>query len=269
MSRAALMYHDVVNGNPDASGFPGGPAAHYKLDVDAFTAHLAALKAAKLPMGRVTSPPWASDAGAMLTFDDGGASALATGIALHERGITGHFFITTAHIDEAGFVTTDDIRALHAAGHVIGSHSHTHPAEITQLDATELALEWQTSVDRLRCILGEPVTVASIPGGFYSAAVAKAAEAAGIRFLFTSEPTIHTWRVGRCLVLGRYTVKRDSSADVAVALLSGAGVARAGQWWSWHIKKPLKRYARPIYGAIRKRLLIRSAASNEGYLHDG
>ena len=44
MKIPSLMYHDVVEpGQADASGFPGGAAAHYKLDVAEFDTHLEAL----------------------------------------------------------------------------------------------------------------------------------------------------------------------------------------------------------------------------------
>jgi peptidoglycan/xylan/chitin deacetylase (PgdA/CDA1 family) len=253
MKRPALMYHDVVApGDSDASGFPGAAAAHYKLDTDEFAHHLAALAGSGLRFGAVTDPsPPDIDCG-LLTFDDGGASVAGIGAALAAYHMTGHFFIATERVGQPGFATTRELLALHAEGHVLGSHSHTHPVEISRLGASALDAEWRQSVDILSQLLGEPVTVASVPGGFYSTSVARAAAATGIRYLFTSEPTVNTHRVDGCLVLGRYALWRGMPPSVALALALGTDSARQRQWFMWNVKKPLKRFARPVYGFVRR-----------------
>jgi peptidoglycan/xylan/chitin deacetylase (PgdA/CDA1 family) len=139
----------------------------------------------------------------------------------------------------------------------VGSHSHTHPAEISRLSLAELQREWRQSVDILSGLLGVPVTVASVPGGFYSPQVAQAAAAAGVRYLFTSEPTVRTHVVDGCLILGRYTLWRGIPAQRALALALGSGVARQRQWLAWNLKKPLKRWARPLYRWVRRSRLER------------
>jgi peptidoglycan/xylan/chitin deacetylase (PgdA/CDA1 family) len=257
MKIPSLMYHDVVEpGQADASGFPGGAAAHYKLDVAEFDTHLEALAAGGPCFAAVTdTSSVAATAHGLLTFDDGGASAVAVAAALTRRGMIGHFLITTAQIGQRGFVSAEDVMALHAAGHVVGSHSHTHPAEISRLSMVELEREWQQSVDILSALLGVPVTVASVPGGFYSLSVAQAAAKAGIRFLFTSEPTVRAHVVDGCLILGRYTLWRGMPAQRALELALGSGVARQRQWLAWNSKKPLKRWARPLYRWVRRTLL--------------
>lgn len=245
--RVALMYHDVVApGASDCSGFPGAAAGRYKLDTDDFARHLNALEHTRLDFGALT--PHA------LTFDDGGASASTIGRELVRRDMRGHFFITTSRIGTPGFIDAHALRELHAAGHVVGSHSHTHPADISRLSAAALDAEWRSSLRILEGILGSPVTVASIPGGFYSPAVVASAAAAGIRTLFTSEPTVRTHRVGECLVVGRYTLWRGMGASVAVALARGEGIARTRQWLLWNLKKPLKRFAGPVYRLLRHRM---------------
>jgi peptidoglycan/xylan/chitin deacetylase (PgdA/CDA1 family) len=250
------MYHDVVvPGASDASGFPGSAAAHYKLDVTAFAHHLAALARSGLSFGSIEDAPITDASRCLLTFDDGGASAAAVATVLAEHGMVGHFFITTARIGTPGFVTHADLLALRAAGHIVGTHSHTHPTEMSRLSPTVLASEWRLSTERLSRVLGEPVTVGSVPGGFYSTDVARAAAAAGIRYLFTSEPSTRTWQVDGCTVLGRYTLWRDSPASQAVALATGRQGARQLQWLAWNAKKPLKRWARPVYRMVRGSLL--------------
>lgn len=256
MKIPALMYHDVVTPRQeDASGFPGRAAARYKLDAVEFDAHLTALAASGLRFVAVADVAAGNPRDCLLTFDDGGVSAIATAAALARRGMIGHFLVTTARIGQPGFVSAAEVQALHAGGHVVGSHSHTHPVEISRLDDAALKEEWRRSVDRLNTLLGMPVTVASIPGGFYAPRVAQAAAAAGIRYLFTSEPTVRTHQVDGCLVLGRHTLWRGMPPRQAVALASGRGAARQRQWLAWNLKKPLKRWARPLYGWVRHRWL--------------
>lgn len=253
MSLVALMYHDVVDAaHADASGFAGAAAAHYKLAPSAFAAHLDALAATGLRFGVLSRD---GGDGPLLTFDDGGVSA--TGVAEHlaARGMRGHFFITTSRIGSAGFVTATQLRAMRAAGHVIGSHSHTHPAEISRLGDAQLAEEWQRSADALFAILGEKVTIASIPGGFLSTRVVRAAAAAGIADLFTSEPVAKVWRQSGCRLYGRYALWRATPAAAAVDLALGTGGARQRQWLAWNLKKPAKQLARPVYRWLRQRLL--------------
>lgn len=146
-----LMYHDVVERRVDESGFPGAGPARYKLSRAAFAAQLDAIAAATAapPLSLETLP--ARGGGWALTFDDGGASALPVGEALAERGWTAHFFVTTDRLGTAGFLRPDGVRALGGMGHVIGSHSRTHPARMSALTPDQLLEEWRVgrSGDRL------------------------------------------------------------------------------------------------------------------------
>ncbi|WP_202840264.1 polysaccharide deacetylase family protein [Luteimonas saliphila] len=254
MKIASLMYHDVVApGADDESGFPGPSAASYKLHWCEYEAQLARLAATGLRFPRVDDPRAFAPGGCLLTFDDGGASTLPAARRLDAHGMVGHFLITGARIGTPGFVTEADLRALAAAGHVVGSHSHTHPADISRLPATAISTEWRDSVQRLADVLGAPVEVASIPGGFYSREVAAAAIGCGIRYLFTSEPTTTVVARGQALLIGRYALQRDTDTDTVVAFARGTGTARQRQWLLWNIKKPAKRWAGPAYRWLRRR----------------
>ena len=81
--------------------------------------------------------------------------------------------------------------------------------------------EWRNSRRTLSDILGEDVTVASVPGGYYSNTVALAASAAGIRVLFTSEPTTRCYFVDDCLVIGRYCLRTGTPPATAARLACG------------------------------------------------
>ncbi|HWR52489.1 MAG TPA: polysaccharide deacetylase family protein [Bryobacteraceae bacterium] len=247
-----LMYHDVVPaGGWASSGFSGAGADLYKLELGRFREHLAAIERAApgRVAGTVEDPAAWVPAGkqprsglpVFLSFDDGGESAF-TLIAgeLEKRGWRGHFFITTSLIGTHGFLTAEQIRALRGRGHVIGSHSVSHPQRISHMPWKDLYREWAVSVRVLSNILNERVTVASVPGGFYSERVAQAAIEAGIRMLFNSEPTTRLRLVGHCTVLGRYFVQRDTPAAIAGAYAAGEWAPRMKQAALWRAKRIAK-----------------------------
>lgn len=250
----ALEYHDVVDGDDfDSAGFPGDAANSYKLSAPNFGLHLDAVAGQR---GTVLSnvrelPSHNGELPALFTFDDGGSGALPAARLLESRGWRGHFFVTTARIGTPGFLSHDDIRALHAKGHVIGSHSHSHPIRMARLSPTEVGTEWRTSVEILQDLLKAPVVVASVPGGYYQSFVAEQASLAGIRWLFTSEPLSRVHQTRECRVIGRYTLRRQSSAREVRALVSRASTARSAQWVRWNTKKIVKLVAGDAYLRVR------------------
>lgn len=258
MKVAALLYHDVVGEEGFAgSGFAGGDADIYKLTRPAFEAHLRAVSAVARHGGTIEALLAAPPASAVLfTFDDGGAGAVRhTAPLLEAMGWRGHFFVTTDRIGTPGFLDANEIRELHARGHVIGSHSRSHPPRISHLPAERLRAEWRDSVQRLEDVLGAPVRTASVPGGFYAPPVAAAAHAAGIEVLFTSEPTRRVGHAGGCTLIGRFSVMRDDDAALAAALAGGALFPRLRQAALWNAKKVVKRVGGAAWLAFRKRVL--------------
>jgi peptidoglycan/xylan/chitin deacetylase (PgdA/CDA1 family) len=258
MRHVTLMYHDVVPaGQPQVSGFPTGDAALYKLSVAAFRAHLSAIGAVLTPdiMPALADAPGHGQ-NLFLTFDDGGASFIdPIADLLEERGWRGHFFIATDFIGTPEFLTEAQIRALHRRGHLIGSHSCTHPLRMAACSREQLRREWSGSVRRLSDLLGTPVTVASVPGGLYSRAVAEAAIEAGIRVLFNSEPTTRVTQVDGCTILGRYAIRRDTPAGHAARFVRGDMWPRMKQSIGWKLRKLIKAAAGPMYLRVRQRLL--------------
>lgn len=254
-----LAYHDVVErGNPDESGFTGPDANRYKLSWEDFRAHLDAIGgAAAVPpgtaidvlAGRIGRLGWS------LTFDDGGASSLAIGTELAERGWRGQFFVTTGRIGAPGFLDETGITQLRDMGHVVGSHSHSHPQRMAACTPATLLHEWSASSRRLAEILGEPPAVAAVPGGWHSREVAAAAASAGVRALYTSRPTMRVDAVDGCLVLGRFALLTGAAPSVPAALVAGGRATRlrmSAKWWTLH---PVKRLGGERYLGLRRRLL--------------
>ena len=209
---ATFGYHDVTD-QAHESGFQRPAAMRYKLTCAAFAEHLDAIGSAGTP-GLITDINFALPGRHhLLTFDDGGQSAIAIGDELARRGWRGHFFVITRNIGTRRFLSVADVRYLWSCGHIIGSHSHTHPDIFRDQPRTRMDEEWRVSSDILAQLLGERCLSASIPGGDLSTVVLDSAADAGLRFLFTSEPWVSPRRVRGCWMIGR--VCPTTAASVA------------------------------------------------------
>ena len=259
MSATALIYHDVLaDDGPDDSGFAGADARSYKLSERQFQRHLELIASALGGRPPQCFPDVAAamtmSAAVILTFDDGGASAPTRILAaLTERGWRAHFFVTTDFIGTRGFVTPAGLRQLHADGHIIGSHSASHPLRMSQLVPDTIRREWRDSRARLEDLVSAPVTVASVPGGYYSQRVATAAAEAGMRVLFTSEPRRSINLVGGIAVVGRFSVtRRTRDADI-VSLASGHSGTALRQRLVWDAKKVAKHLGGEAWLSARRK----------------
>lgn len=249
----ALMYHDIVaTGREDASGFPGKDAALYKVSPSSFEAHLQAIAAAVARRPRADA---LSGGGPAITFDDGGSSAMQAADLLERYDRRGHFFVTADYIGTPGFLGRRDMRELSDRGHVVGSHSCSHPLRMGHCPAAQLDDEWCRSRAVIADIIGRPVTSASVPGGDFAWPVAEAAAGAGFTELFTSEPTSHDRHAGGLRLHGRFTIRRWTTADTAAALATGRFLPCAMQALTWNARKAGKRLAGERYLQLRRWLL--------------
>jgi peptidoglycan/xylan/chitin deacetylase (PgdA/CDA1 family) len=264
----SLLYHDVVLGSAfSSSGFGGDSASRYKLDREAFEQHLAAIS------GVVNgNAPGALDAAHLpgtgiavaLTFDDGGASAhQLIADLLEKRGWRGSFFITTDFIGKPGFLTAREVEDLSKRGHSIGSHSCSHPPLFARQSHEDLVREWRDSTGLLSSIVGAPVRLASVPGGFYARNVADAASECGISALFTSEAVASHWKVGNCTVFGRFTIQRGVSPRTIARLVAGDPIPRVVQYCEWAGRKMFQRVGGLYYHKLRRLLLNGSPHPND------
>ena len=262
MRAIALEYHDIVtSGNWEESGFPGNAAASYKLGADDFERHLEAVSSSGVVViNDVEGHAWTSrrGVGVLWTFDDGGSGYLAHAAdRLERRGWRGLVFMTSGCIGKTGFLTGPQLRELRSRGHIIGTHSRTHPVRLATLTADEVSAEWRSSIADLEDVLGSRVLTGSVPGGSYSRRVAVLAAHQGIKTLFTSEPVTRTELVDQCTVVGRFTLRRGDPAAYVGRLVSGFPTARGLQWLHWNVKKAAKRVAGEAYGRLRDRVFGR------------
>lgn len=238
-----LLYHDVYGSDPKESGFEGTAARRYKLPRTEFERQLDSLAAvaAAVPLTDMEAAGSAAARDFAITVDDGGVSyhTIIAG-CLEGKGWRGHCFVTTGWIGRPGFMDAPQLRELHGRGHVIGSHSVTHPGRFAACSWDEMLREWSDSRKALEDILGAGVTSASVPGGYFSRRVAHAARVAGFKTLFTSEPETRVRAVGDCRVYGRHTLRHGGSTELPARLLRGETLPLCREWLSWNGKKALK-----------------------------
>lgn len=230
-----LMYHDVVLESDKSSGFCHDGAFQYKVLKGDFAEHL----------------EQAADDDVCWTFDDGGLSALTEAAPMLEaKGLKGVFFIATKYIGTKGFLSEEDIRELDRRGHVIGSHSHTHPENLTRLSKEELQDEWKTSVDILERILGKEVAVASVPNGYDNKDVFETAYNAGIRTIYTSTPTNKEEQKYGLTIRGRYAVdNRMTTADM-LGIVRDSSI-RKRLYYRWCLLNVIKFFLGGYYEKIK------------------
>jgi peptidoglycan/xylan/chitin deacetylase (PgdA/CDA1 family) len=204
---ASFVYHEATD-DPTDSGFQRPAAFPFKHTRRAFAEHLGQIATAgRAPELILDVDLTQQGRHLVLTFDDGGKSALHISEELSARGWKGHFFVVTSLIGTRTFLTASEIRSIRSCGHLIGSHSHTHPDIFREQTRQQMAAEWRVSCDTLADVLGEPCVTASVPGGDISPLVLRSADCAGLSHLFTSEPELVPRRVGDCWVLGRFGPK--------------------------------------------------------------
>ena len=207
---AAFLYHDVTD-DPTESGFQRRTALRYKQTREAFASHLDGIAFSGLAPETVSKLNFlAPGRHVVLTFDDGGKGALHAAEELNRRDWKGHFFITTGLLGTRTFLDVNELRYLQSCGHVIGSHSHTHPDIFKALPYEQMIREWRTSCDLLSDLLGIDCVTASVPGGDVSRRVFQSAHEVGLKFLFTSDPILVPMKEGDCWILGRVCPKTDA-----------------------------------------------------------
>lgn len=241
MSTINLMYHDVFVGNPNESGFPSGM---YKLSLSDFEEQVQCVL--KCTNGGKD---------VVLTFDDGGVSFYyPIADVLDKYNIKGIFFISTDYIGKEGFLTEDQIKDLDSRGHIIGSHSHTHPSDISSLPKDDIMCEWRNSINILSRIIGKNVEVASIPNGYESKQVVELAEINGIKQLYTSKPITKVGNFKSMCIHGRYVVLSSTGLKGVQNIISSrfCRLCISARWWGLYVvKKILGRY----YDSLKKSIV--------------
>ena len=201
--------------------------------------------------------------------DDGGVAALTAADVLESHGWRGFFFITTDLIGTPGFLTGRQVRLLSERGHTIGSHSCSHPDVFRALSAVEMQNEWSHSRDKLQQLLGHPVRCASVPGGDIDTATIEQASAAGLKHVFTSEPTTSRWRQAETCCYGRMMMLNSTSARTLKRWLTSPGIGTLPERTVRITKSGIKKAMGPAYQRlIRKRRSQHTCGGDENTVND-
>ncbi len=255
-----LMYHDLVTpGSDEVSGFSWPGSIPYRITPSDFEQQLSLIAKRGYSATRLVDEVIASgncDREILLTFDDGGLSAL-THVAeqMSSRKWVGHFFIATNYISTRGFLDPEGIRELHRLGHVVGSHMQSHPSLPDLRTHQDKCDEWNRSVELLEAILECPITVGSLPGGIYSEQDVEAAAQAGIETLFTSECRCGSWECCGVRCLGRFAVRKHMQPWYVNALAVGNPLIQAKEFSRWQVAGILRRNGGGAYGKFRNAIL--------------
>jgi peptidoglycan/xylan/chitin deacetylase (PgdA/CDA1 family) len=168
----------------------------------------------------------------VITFDDGNRSDCEIAMpALLERGMRGIFFLTAGHLDEPGYLRTQDVHTLAQSGMVIGNHGMHHRSwrGMTDDDARE---ELVAARSQLESAAGQTIAVAACPFGRYDRGAVAHLQRAGYEHVVTSDGGATS---SRSWLQPRNTLRRDQDRP---ALLHRLLYEHPSSWQS------LKRSAR-------------------------
>ena len=107
-----FLYHEVSD-DPDSSGFVRKSSLHYKHKKEEFIKNIEAIKSSQIrPISINQLDENSEKHKILLTFDDGGKSAMYITDVLDKYSLLGHFFITTSKIGSQTFLSKEDIKSI-------------------------------------------------------------------------------------------------------------------------------------------------------------
>lgn len=221
-----FLYHEVSD-YPNSTGFLINSNLPYKHKVKDFIKNIEVIKETQITPSKVSDLNIKSEKHKiMLTFDDGGKSAMHIADILEKNNWFAHFFITTSMIGKNTFLNKSNIRELFKRGHVVGSHSHSHPVPFNKLNIREMIKEWKISINILEQILDNKINCGSIPGGDMNRKAIFSAQQANIKYLFTSEPTNKIWKENDVTLIGRVCPKAGTKISKVKKFANNQGFAK-------------------------------------------
>lgn len=190
-STVFLMYHELeLPGRALCLNDPG--YVRYIISADEFSAQMRQIRDLGLRGVSVSEALTFSEPAVCVTFDDGcETDFIAAASILKELGFNATFYAVSGFIGKPGYLSTAQLRELHALGFEIGCHSMSHPY-LPDLDDAGLQREIADARTMLEQMLGAPVRHFSCPGGRYDARVAQVAKHAGFLTVATSIPRANT-----------------------------------------------------------------------------
>jgi len=149
----------------------------------------------------------------VLTFDDGFIGNYLFAFDILERyGFKATFFITVDDVSKDRYMSWEQIAALHKSGHLIQSHTMTHPM-LGECEESEITYELETSKRIIEDKIGSPVKYLSLPYGSLNERVIAIAKQIGYKAIFTSSynhgnSDSELYQFGRIQVKDIYPLKK-------------------------------------------------------------
>ncbi len=208
-----LMYHGIVNTVCPLPNDRETGAELYDLPVAEFEKQMAHLKKEGY---RVVKAEDATDdpKDILITFDDGELNNFLTALPILQRfNFPAYFFIIAGRVGKNGYMDWKQIRQLHDAGMVVGSHGLSHQI-LTNLIDTQIEEELRASKRTIELNINIPVDTFSTPRGFCNDALIKKAYTLGYKTIFISDrPTdLQSSCLSRIAVKDHWSLERFDRA---------------------------------------------------------
>ena len=101
--------------------------------------------------------------------------------------LIGSMGVKLADLADNLWMKPDDLRRLHAEGHVIGLHTHTHPTRISYLPPEQQLREYRDNYMCLMSLLGQPPSTVAHPCNSYNRHTLAILRRLGVRIGFRSD----------------------------------------------------------------------------------
>ena len=171
----------------------------------------------------------------LLTFDDGNLSDFEIALPLlKEKDCSASFFIVTEKIGTQEHLSWSQVRELHDAGMMIGSHSASHP----DMRSLPLSRQREELLSSRLCIedkLGAAITAFSFPFGKFNKSLIELAWNAGYREVYTSKHGVTEFPAS---LLPRNSINSSMSWESVSETLNASALARF-KWGIEDIAKDL------------------------------
>jgi peptidoglycan/xylan/chitin deacetylase (PgdA/CDA1 family) len=176
-----------------------------------------------------------------ITFDDGSETDLITAAPiLKENGLNATFYVTAGFVGNSGYMSSAQLRQLHALGFEIGCHSMTH-AYLDDLEHPVLRREIFDAGKKLEDMIGGKIEHFSCPGGRYDDRTRNLAREAGYRSLATSRAHANSSATNP-YSLGRVAILRDSDSVKFGRVCAAEGL------WQMRLGETLRGAAKAVMG---------------------
>ena len=236
-----LMYHELeLPARTTCKSSPG--YMRYVIKDTAFRQQMELIKESGYRGLSVTEAlQYASEPSVCITFDDGCETDFITAAPILQGfGFRATFYLTAGFLGTPGYLTTNQVRELDAAGFEIGCHSMTHPY-LSDLAESDMKREIMGAKLRIEEIVGQSIEHFSVPGGQYDARTLEMARSAGFRTVATSLFHANSTRTSP-YELGRVAILRDTPLQEFADICDGQGL------WKKRFRDRTRQVVRDLLG---------------------